>query len=166
MNRRQIDIIESVVKIPNVLASHGVDPGYRRRCRCPLHHGKRNSFSYNEKLFHCFTCGESGGVIQLEAALSGVTENDACRALAARYGLDIDRPMTADEKRDYALECEVEKSFEEYQNDQKNYYRRMTNLFRNIRAVPELYDMAKDLRDWLDDNINGVTQPWIYQSMD
>ena len=165
MNRRTIDIIERAVKVPDVLRQHGHEANSRGRCRCPVCASKRDSFSITDTLYHCFACGESGGVIQLEASLSGITDDDACKVLADRYGLDIsDRPLTAEEKQNLALEKRLEESYREYKRDKRNYYRRMTVLFRNIREVPELYDMAKSLRDWLDDNLNEVVQEWNYQS--
>ena len=165
MNRRTIDVIENAVTIRDVLSAHGKDLGRRGRCACPFHASRSDTFSYNDKLFHCFSCGESGGVIQLESALSCTSMDQACQTLAHAFNLDIsDRPLTAEDKKNWWIEKQVEADYADYQQEKKNYYSRMTNLFRNIRTVPELYDMAKDLRDWLDDNLNGVTQPWMYQA--
>lgn len=165
MNRSQIETIESAVTVHQVLDSHGIRTS-RKRCRCPFHKSRPDTMSITDKLFHCFSCGASGGVIQLEAKLSGITDDEACRVLADRYGLDISvKPLTAEDKENYKLECRINSDYEDYQNEKKHYYSRMSVLFRNIRAVPELYDTAKDLRDWLDDNINGVEQEWNYQGM-
>ena len=165
MNRRTIDIIENAVTVPDVLRMHGIEINRRGRCGCPFHASRSDTFSFTNKLYHCFSCGESGGVIQLEAAFSHTSQDQACQILAQRFNLDIsDRPLTAEDKRNYVLDRKVTDSFNEYEKDRKAYYRRMTVLFRNIRTVPELYDMAKDLRDWLDENLEGVIQPWKYQS--
>ena len=167
MNRRTIDVIENNVTISDVLNAHGKPLGRRGRCPCPFHASRYDTFSYTDKLFHCFSCGESGGVIQLEAKLSNTSQDQACSRLAKMNALDIsDRPLTAEERRSYYLERRLEESYDEWEQEKKHYYSRMTTLFRNIRTVPELYDMAKDLRDWLDANLNGVKQEWLYHNTD
>lgn len=166
MNRRMIDIIESTVSVPDVLAMHGKNTGRRGRCACPFHASRSDTFSYTDKLFHCFSCGESGGVIQLEALLSGTSEDQACSLLSEWFGLDIsDRPLSAEDKENYMTERKVDRDYDEWERDKAGYYRQMTVLFRNIRNVPELHDIAKDLRDWLDENIDEVVQPWKYLSI-
>lgn len=163
MNRHEIDVIESAVTVPAVLSLHGVKCS-GTRCRCPIHKGKRLSFSITDKLFHCFTCGASGGVIQLEAQLSGISENDACQVLAHQFGLDISkRKLTHEEVLDLQLDRKVEQDYKDYQKQKKNYYTRMSTLYRNISDVPELSALASDLNEWLDENIDGVSQPWKYQ---
>lgn len=164
MNRTEIDVIERNVTVRDVLDFHGVKPK-GARCICPIHKGHKYSFSFNDKLFNCFSCGEHGGVIQLEAKLSNITEAEACKVLVQRFGLNVPiQPLTAEYRDNLILEHKVEESYKEYEQEKHDYYKRMTNLFRNIREVPELYDMAKDLRDWLDENIEGVTQPWIFRT--
>ena len=165
MNRHEIDVIEKAVTIPEVLELHGIKR-HGTRCRCPLHNGDRDSFSFTDTLFHCFTCGESGGVIQLEALLSGVSNDEACRILARQYGLDIDDGLYT--KRDWAnwrIQRRVEEDYADYMEEKNTYYLRLSNLYRNIVNVPELSDTAQDLGKWLDDNINGVIQPWRFQGI-
>lgn len=165
MNRRQIDLIENRVSIPDVLALHGVKT-YGKRCRCPIHNGTRNSFSFTDKLFHCFTCGASGGVIQLEAQIDRVDDDTALKHLAMRYGIsDVFRKPTQEEQQEVAL-CEaIDKSYTEWQTEKNNYYNRLATLYRNIKDVPELSETAQDLGKWLDENIGGVVQEWRFQSI-
>lgn len=85
MNRKQIDVIEQNVTIQEVLALHGIR-AKRNRCRCPFHASRPDTFSFTDRLYHCFSCGESGGPIQLEAKLSGVTDDEALHILADRFG--------------------------------------------------------------------------------
>lgn len=161
MNRRQIDVIENAVTVPSVLGLHNVRTS-GTRCRCPIHNGRRYSFSFTDKLFHCFTCGASGGVIQLEAMLDGTDDDTACHVLADQYALDIDRPMSKAEKKDAKLTTMIENDYKKYKAEQHDYYKRLSNLYRNIKDVPELDELARDLSDWLDANIEGVIQPWTF----
>lgn len=165
MNRHEIDVIEQAVTIRDILGLHHVEC-HGSRCRCPIHHGKRLNFSFNDKLFHCFTCGESGGPIQLEAKLSGVSNDEACWKIAREFNLDITtKEWTEEDKANYALAKRIERDYEDYQEVLDNYYRKLSVLYRNIVGVYELADMSASLGEWLDDNINGVTQPWRYQNI-
>lgn len=170
MNRKQIDVIEQNVTIQEVLALHGIR-AKRNRCRCPFHASRPDTFSFTDRLYHCFSCGESGGPIQLEAKLSGVTDDEALHILADRFGLDVsNRPLTKEEKRNWYLNKELERSFDRYQEDLKEYYRFMTALYRGLVKLleknpedPYFTEMKESLDKWLDENINGVKQPWIFQ---
>ena len=164
MNRKQIDTIEQAVSIPAVLALHGVKVS-RTRCKCPIHHGSRNSFSFNDKVYHCFTCGSSGGVIQLQASMDGTDDDTACRTLARQFGLNIDSSWTKQDRINYRLEKMIQEDYDAWQNEKAEYYRRLSTLFRNIKDVPELGEMAENLERWLDENIEGVTQQWNYQTI-
>lgn len=162
MNRYEIDVIENAVKISDVLSLHRVSC-VGMRCRCPIHQGKRLSFSFTDKLFHCFTCGASGGVIQLEALLDNTSCDEACKTLAKEYGLDIShRPWTEQEKQEWLLNKKVEDDFNDYNQEQRNYYLQLSTLYRNIKDEPELSELAGDLNEWLDNNIDGAEQPWRY----
>lgn len=162
MNRNQIEIIENNVTVPQILDLHKVK---RRgnRCRCPIHNGDRDSFSFTDRLFHCFQCDEGGGVIQLEAKIDNVSDDMACQILARQFGLDIEnKPFTKQDKADWVLAKRVERDYKDYQNESKRYYNRLATLYRNIKDVPELQEVAEDLCNWLDENINGVIQEWKY----
>lgn len=163
MNRKQIDTIESHVTIPDVLALHGARPT-RARCKCPIHNGQRDSFSFTDKVYHCFTCGASGGVIQLEASLDGTDLDTACHTLAKQFGLNIDAPLTRQEREAFRIERKVEQSYAEWKAEQDEYYRHVSNLYRHLLGEPKLSDVAQSAEQWLDENIGGVTQPWIYLS--
>lgn len=164
MNRHEIDVIESSVAIQNVLALHGVD-WHGTRCRCPIHNGKRDSFSFTDKVFHCFTCGESGGVIQLEAKLDGTSEDEAVKTLARAFALDItDKPWTEEDVKNWKLNRDLEEDYKDYNKQKGSYYRRLSTLYRNIKDCSELAGTAQSLEQWLDENVNGVVQEWKYQS--
>jgi hypothetical protein len=67
-----------VLTVLEVLERAGHPPGRRLgtrwRTTCPVHRGdNREAFSYTSEVWHCFVCGESGGVVKLARAL-GVLE--------------------------------------------------------------------------------------------
>src|SRR5262245_54415297 len=68
--------------------------GPQRRCACPLHRGdaRGRTFSVNldENVFHCFDkrCGQKGDVIDLWAAVHGLSLREAALDLVRTFGLE------------------------------------------------------------------------------
>ena len=55
--------------VPDVLAEANVPEGRRGLTRCPLHDDRTPSFSYTERGWHCFGCGQSGNAWALAVKL-------------------------------------------------------------------------------------------------
>ncbi len=78
--------------------------GPQRRCACPLHRGdaRGRTFSVNldTNVFHCFdkTCGRQGDVIDLWAAVRGLSLREAALDLVRTFGLEP-APRGGTEKR-------------------------------------------------------------------
>ncbi len=72
---------------------------------CPFHDERTPSFSVNvdDKLFHCFGCGEGGDLIRFVELTEGVDFPEAVQLLADRAGIELrDReedPQAAERKR-------------------------------------------------------------------
>jgi len=78
--------------------------GPQRRCACPLHRGdaRGRTFSVNldTNVFHCFdkACGRQGDVIDLWAAVRGLSLREAALDLVRTFGLEP-APRSGPEKR-------------------------------------------------------------------
>jgi DNA primase len=78
--------------------------GAQRRCTCPIHRGdaRGRTFSVNlaENVFQCFElkCGQKGDVIDLWAAMHGLSLRAAALDLVRTFGLEP-APPHATEKR-------------------------------------------------------------------
>jgi DNA primase len=86
----EFSAIKQAVPLMKVLQGYGM-AGLRRsgkdqwRGRCPLHGGEeRESFHVNtaKQLFHCFSCGAGGTVLDLVAAVEGCGLREAAERLA------------------------------------------------------------------------------------
>jgi DNA primase len=68
--------------------------GVQRRCACPIHRGdgRGRTFSVNlqENVFQCFEarCGKQGDVIDLWAAVRGLSLREAALDLVRTFGLE------------------------------------------------------------------------------
>src|SRR5690606_241897 len=70
---------------------------------CPFHKEKTPSFNVSPEhnWFHCFGCGQKGGVIDYVMELEGLTFPEAVRALAERFNIEVKTTgSSADEERD------------------------------------------------------------------
>ncbi len=80
--------ILSRVSVRDVLSDCGHEPR-RNRMPCPIHGGKNpSSFSFNDDTFCCFSCGESGGLLDLTEHLLGIDRQEALKYLAKKAGVD------------------------------------------------------------------------------
>jgi DNA primase len=71
---------------------------------CPFHDERTPSFSVNaeNKLYHCFGCGESGDAIKFVEATEGLDFKETIELLADRYGVELKREQEdpqAEERR-------------------------------------------------------------------
>jgi hypothetical protein len=86
--------------------------GKRWRGRCPIHRGKRDSFSVDPEtgLWRCWSdCGRGGNIIALEIALTGAAWREAVAEVERIIGrVLLDLPATRTERRVFAERRERE----------------------------------------------------------
>jgi hypothetical protein len=87
--------------------SHGLElrrEGREWVCSCPLHEERTPSFKINpeKQLFHCHGCGAGGSVIDLHAALKGITIGEAMRQLAGKGASEARREVAVYDYQDAA----------------------------------------------------------------
>lgn len=83
--------IKARVKIGDVLFMYGysANPNSKKRIPCPLHNGKDNNFSFTDKIYHCWVCGEHGDVISLVRKLFNLSFAEACVKINLDFGLGL-----------------------------------------------------------------------------
>jgi len=88
-----IDDIQTRTDIVEVISSYIPlkRAGRNFKANCPFHGEKTPSFmiSPQKQIFHCFGCGEGGGVIQFLMMHEKMTFVEALELLAKRLGLEI-----------------------------------------------------------------------------
>jgi DNA primase len=69
---------------------------------CPFHEERTPSFSVNaeNKLYHCFGCGESGDAIDFVEATEGLDFREAVEMLAERYNIELKREQEDPEEEE------------------------------------------------------------------
>ena len=67
---------------------------------CPFHNEKTPSFSVSpsKNIYKCFGCGEGGGPVQFLMAHDHLSFPEAIRALAKRYGIELDETKPSTEQ--------------------------------------------------------------------
>ncbi len=86
------------VTVRDVLKSFGIEAACGR-IPCPIHGGKnQTAFSINEHTFCCFSCGASGGLIQLTMHLRDCDRNGALKYLCQLAGLPFTEPKRRNSK--------------------------------------------------------------------
>jgi DNA primase len=132
-----IDEVQTRTDIVEIISSYIPlkRAGRNFKTNCPFHGEKTPSFmvSPQKQIFHCFGCGEGGGVIQFLMLHDKMTFVEAVETLARRLGLDIPYQKTDKDKfRNVIFEVLNEASLF-YHN----------NLLENKAAAPVLEYLAK-----------------------
>lgn len=106
--------IKERVDIEQAARFYGIEFARGHMAHCPFHQDRTPSMSFWNGRFKCFSCGESGDVIDLTAALSGLSIGDAAKRLNDDFGLGLDwsRRPTFEEKSKAQAERERRQAFD------------------------------------------------------
>jgi DNA primase len=69
---------------------------------CPFHNEKTPSFTVDpdRKMYHCFGCGQGGGIINFVMEMDKLTFPEAVEALARRFGIEVVYENSGEYKRE------------------------------------------------------------------
>ncbi len=145
--RKAIEKLKAEVSIEDYLRAHDVEVR-RDRARCIVHGGDNpQSFSINpeKQLWHCFSCGESGDLIDLcELVERHADVWTAVVSLAMRYGIALpEKPVQwrrwADEKGRRRAELTKVRT--------RLYQRRLLRFFReDLEGISDLEERREETR--------------------
>jgi DNA primase len=98
---------------------------------CPFHNEKTPSFTVDpeRKMYHCFGCGQGGGIINFVMEMDKLSFPEAVETLAKRAGIEIVRENGDFEQKD------------PQENDRKE---EMAELFRRVSVTFHYFLMEKD----------------------
>ena len=101
---------------------------------CPFHDERTPSFSVNvdEKLFHCFGCGEGGDIFRYIELTEGVDFPDAVTLLADRAGIEL---KTEEEDPQTAARRKRERRLLELLDRTNRFFERLLQLDRGIHPL-------------------------------
>ena len=82
--------ITARVTVSDILTQAGITAD-RNRISCPIHNGNNpTAFAFTETVFCCFSCGASGGLIDLICFLYGCNRRESMRRLCDMAGITFD----------------------------------------------------------------------------
>ena len=82
--------IKAAVTVKQAAEFYGMKVVRSNMVRCPFHADKTPSMKLNDDYYYCFSCQESGDVIDLVAHLFGLSLGDAAKKLACDFGISPD----------------------------------------------------------------------------
>lgn len=153
------------VKIADVLERYHIPLGRGGRTACPIHHGKKPNFSYNDEVFQCWSCGAKGNVISLVMQLHGLNFGQAMIRMNADFDLRLPIARRLSHRERAALNKKAverkkaRKREEAIRGLKRMIYDLAVDAYRMLwredfePAQAEAYDR---LEDWLDDHIDWI----------
>lgn len=164
---RNTEEIRRNVSIPDVLRRYGYSDNRMRRIPCPVHHGKKPNFSYNETVYHCFSCGTGGDVIRLVMDLFNLTFSQAVVKISSDFslGLAMRRPSRS-EMEAIRLTRRIDADILAENQRKERYYMQIASVYRTINkksltdAIRGLSEYLLKMENWLDQNLEEVKYPF------
>lgn len=126
--------LKSKISMPDVIAMYH-RLGRNRRTTCPIHGGEHDNLGYDEKLFHCFTCGAKGDIISFVEQYFNCDFNAAVERLAYDFRIPLD----------CLAESEREELGAEYAAREEAKQEQLRRELANLRA----YKLIGRFRKWL-----------------
>ncbi len=164
MNSSIAEKVIDAVTIPEVLRRYGYPEGRGRRIPCPIHHGKDSNFCYTDKVFHCWTCGAKGNVIQFVMQLFNINFGQAVLKINSDFSLGLTaKKPTYRERKALAENARIQKAFNRWKSELNKKYLMLTAaysvLYRQTLMNLDnkaLIDYVSNLEVLLDQNIEEV----------
>lgn len=99
------DEIKSRITIYDILNYYNIKPDRHGFFCCPFHAEKTPSVKlYDSGRWKCFGCGKTGDLIDFVAEYEKTDIPGAIQIISDRFGLELDKPLTHEQKRAYALD--------------------------------------------------------------
>lgn len=164
MSNRIAEQITELVSIPDVLNRYGYGLGKNKRIPCPIHNGKDSNFAYTDTVYHCWTCGASGNVINLIRELFGLNFGQALIKINCDFGLGLTSKRPSYRDRVNASKRKKQKKLEKLEKQRKRQeHLKMCNLHRVLfrqmltgTKIDGLSEYINSLELWLDEHIGEV----------
>lgn len=88
--------IKDLVTVEDALRRYHALGRHKGRTSCPVHGGKGDNFSYKDRVWHCFVCGEGGDVITLVQKIFDIDFASAISKLSEDFGIRLDKESKED----------------------------------------------------------------------
>lgn len=136
-----VKMLKHSVTMRQLAEHHGIKVSRDGFCICPFHAEKTGSMKIypRSKGWHCFgACQEGGDIIAFEMKYSGLEFEDACKTIAAMFGIALHDTTNLDPEK----KADIRKKYKQVQEAQE----RQEEHTRLLKA--SLAETVKALRYW------------------
>ena len=136
-----VKMLKHSVTMRQLAEYHGIKVSRDGFCICPFHAEKTGSMKIypRSKGWHCFgACQEGGDIIAFEMKYSGLEFEDACKTIAAMFGIALHDTTNLDPEK----KADIRKKYKQVQEAQE----RQEEHTRHLKEL--LAEASKALRFW------------------
>ena len=141
-----VKMLKHSVTMRQLAEYHGIKVSRDGFCICPFHAEKTGSMKIypRSKGWHCFgACQEGGDIIAFEMKYSGLEFEDACRNIAAMFGIELhdtknlDPEKKADIRKKYRKVQEEQALRDEHTKHLKACLNEAVEILRHLETIAE-----------------------------
>jgi len=115
------------------------------KCLCPFHADRNPSMNVVVKkephYFHCVVCGAGGDIVKFVEKMDGLGPADAAKKVLLHYGVDVGKPMSADDAKKAEEEQRKRIALLQSQNEKKE----KTLLTKKKKVIKKMTSLAETL---------------------
>lgn len=142
IKKEQIQLIQDQVNIVDLISDYVVlkQKGTSEyQALCPFHNEKTPSFWVNEekKVYHCFGCGEGGGVVNFVMNYHNCSFKEAIFDLSDRFNIPI-KVLDEKDQEDYAAQAVVKAQIRNILEEAQSYYQEILFGEQGHKAIAYL----------------------------
>lgn len=150
----------SSVSLKSVMEQNGTT-FIRNKCLCMFHNDRNPSMSIKNERYKCFSCGESGDVIDFIAKLYGYTPIQAVKYIIETQGLNIDMGGYQPDKEKQEADRKALEEKERKERAEKKVNDWINAMYRELCSVYRAFtDIKQDICDIED--IDDITDKQVY----
>ncbi|MBD3343287.1 MAG: hypothetical protein GF353_29595 [Candidatus Lokiarchaeota archaeon] len=176
-DRDEIEKLKQMMNWEDVLRYLGFEKinTVKRRCQCKIHGGQNaNSFSWNNNLFYCFACHQSGDVIDLIKIIHRCDFKMALKIMESITGYNLKKSDISYKKKniyereipellakrykemDY-VKLQIEDEIKQLELRKEEITSEMNSMRHEVEYFPDRWKKLEEEAEEIQDRINELT---------